>query len=286
MSYFIQKLLVFVLIFSSVSLFTWTAIQLIQSGIKEYEDRYVAKASKSLAEMFIFQDVRQLFLLNVIVTIFLLFIGLLITRNVVYIMLFGCVGFLVPRVMIWRTKKKRLKQFEAQLVDGLVVLANALRSGLNLIQAIEILEREMEPPISQEFGLVIREYRIGVNIEDALDHLAKRVPNEDLKLLVTSINIVLGMGGNLMEIFETMADIIGERSKLEGKTKALTSQGKLQGLVVGFLPTFIGIIMYFMDPASIMRLFTSMTGNSALGVMFGLQITGFIFIKKITNVEV
>jgi len=286
MDYVFDRLLIFIFTFVSVSVMVWAGFKLLQAGLKEYEKHYVEKTSSTLAEMFIFQDARKVFVLNLIVTVLFLLVGFVLFRNVVYVVLFGVIGFAIPRALIWRAKKRRLERFASQLVDGLIVLSNALRSGLNLIQAIETLEQEQEPPISQEFGLVIRENLIGVSIEEALENLAKRVPNEDLKLLVTSINIVRGMGGNLTEVFDSMANVIRERVRLEGRTKALTAQGRLQGIVVGFLPLVLGLIMYVMDPPSMERMFTSPIGNVALGLMFAMQVIGYVIIRRVTTIEV
>ena len=286
MSYLLQKTLIYCLIFVSVSFFIWAASRLFMDGFEGYGKTYMNKASRALSEMYIFQDARKIFLFNMAITGFFFIIGLIVSQSFFAGVLFGVFGFFTPRFFISYLRKKRYQQFEAQLVDGLLVLSNALRSGMNLVQAIETVEQEMEPPISQEFGLVIRENRLGVNIEEALENLAKRIPSEDLSLLVTSINIVHGMGGNLMEIFDSMAEVIRERNKLKGKTDALTSQGKLQGIIVGLMPTVIGIIMYFMDPPAMQRMFTTAIGIISIGIMFGLQITGFFILKKITTIRV
>lgn len=286
MSYLLQKTLIYCLIFVSVSFFIWAASRLFMDGFEVYGKSYMNRASKALNEMYIFQDARKIFLFNMAITGFFFLIGLMVSQSFFAGVLFGVFGFFTPRFFISYLRNKRYQQFEAQLVDGLLVLSNALRSGMNLVQAIETLEQEMEAPISQEFGLVIRENRLGVNIEEALENLAKRVPSEDLSLLVISINIVHGMGGNLMEIFDSMAEVIRERNKLKGKTDALTSQGKLQGIIVGLMPTVIGVIMYFMDPTAMQRMFTSAIGIVSIGVMLGLQITGFFILKKITTIRV
>ena len=286
MDYDLQNITIYTLVFVSVSLLAWVAALFIQKVLGEYEKFYVQDISETLSALFIFQDPRKLFVLNMVITVIFLLIGAALTRNFLYALLAGAFGFVIPRFLIWRAKKKRLERFANQMVDGLVVLSNALRSGQNLTQAIETLEFEMGPPISQEFGLVTREYKIGVSLEKALENMVKRVPNDDLRLMVTAINVVLGLGGNITEVFDTIAHVIRERSKIEGKTKSLTSQGKLQAVVVGLMPTFLGIIMYLMDPLSIQRMFQTLMGNIALAVMFTLQICGYLAIRKIVSIEV
>lgn len=282
----IQKLIIYALIFLSAGLLAWVVAKFVQKLFGEYEKRYVEQATKTLSALFIFQDARKLFILNVAVTLLLALIGFALTRNILYTGLFAAVGFAIPRVLIWRAKQKRLDKFAEQLVDGLVVMSNALRSGQNLTQALETLELEMSPPISQEFGLVTREYKIGVGLEEALENLTRRIANEDLRLMVTAINVVLSLGGNITEVFDSIAHVIRERAKIEGKTRILTSQGKLQGLVVGLLPTFLGGVMYVMDPSTMERMLSSIIGNIALAVMVALQITGYLMIRKITTIEV
>ncbi len=282
----LSKLLIFVLVFSASTLFIWASTVLVDAWLKEYEKHFVESTSKTLTGMFIFMDPHKLFLFNIVITIIFILLGLIVTRNPLYLILFGAVGFSIPKFLIWQAKKRRLEKFAVQLVDSLMVLSNSLRSGMNLVQAIEVLETEQEPPISQEFGLVLREVRLGVSVMDALKNLAKRMPNDDLQLMVASMNIVLGMGGNLTEIFDSMANIIRERSKIELKTKSLTSQGKLQGLVVGMLPTGLGFLMFFMDPSMMKYMLTSILGNLAIAAMFTLQIVGYILIRKISTIEV
>lgn len=282
----ISKILIFVLVFFAATLLVWAATVLIDIWLKEYEKQFVADTSKSLSGMFIFMDPHKLFMFNIVITIAFVLLGLIVTRNPIYLALFGAIGFSIPKFLIWQVKKKRSEKFAIQLVDSLAVLSNSLRSGMNIIQAIEVLEVEQEPPISQEFGLVLREVRLGVSIMDALKNLVKRMPNDDLQLMVASMNIVLGMGGNLTEIFDSMAHVIRERSKIELKTKSLTSQGKLQGLIVGLLPTGLGFLMFFMDPAMMMYMVTTILGNIAIAAMFTLQIIGYLLIRKITTIEI
>lgn len=282
----VPKLLIFLLVFCSVSLIVWAATILVTAALKDYEKRFVSATSSTLSGMFIFMDPHKLFVFNIVITVLFLVIGLVFTRNLIYLILFGAVGFSIPKVLIWRSKRKRFEKFAGQLVDSLTVLSNSLRAGLNIVQAIEVLESEQEPPISQEFGLVLREIKLGVPVADALKNLTKRIPNDDLLLMVASTNIVLGMGGNLREIFDSMADVIRERSKIEMKTKALTSQGKLQGLIVGLLPTALGVLMFIMDPPMMARMVTTTMGNFAIAAMFTMQIIGYLLIKRITTIEV
>jgi len=280
------RIIISVLVFGAVSLAMWAAAIFLESSFKEYEQRFVASTSKTLSGMFIFMDPHKLFVMNIIITGIFILCGLVFTRNILLLAVFGAVGFSLPRIWIHQIKKRRLEKFGDQLVDSLMVLANGLRSGLSLVQSIEVLENEQDPPISQEFGLVLREIKLGVPVVEALKNLTQRVPNEDLMLMVASMNIVIGTGGNLREIFDSMADVIRERSKIELKTRTLTSQGKLQGLIVGLLPIGLGGIMFLMDPRMMHYMFSTAMGVLAIAGMLTLQVVGYLMIRKITTIEV
>jgi tight adherence protein B len=277
---------IYVLSFAAAAVVAGLMAAIAQDLLQAYESHYVESVSRSLSAMFIFQDPRRLFLFNIVITLVFLLGAVLLTRNLIYIAGITVIGFSIPRLLIWRARRKRLDQFAQQFVDGLTILSNALRSGQNLIQSFTTLELETSAPISQEFGLAMREYRVGVSIEEALENLVQRVPNEDLKLMVTAINVVLAQGGNLAEIFESIAKVIRERTKLEGKTKTLTSQGKLQGIIVGLLPTFLGAVMYMMDPATMRLMFSSLIGNISLAVMVAFQVVGYLLIRKVISIEI
>jgi tight adherence protein B len=235
--------------------------------------------------MFIYMDPKRLFYLNVTVTLMMMLVTFCLIRNPFIMAGIGVLCFFLPKFWIHMQKILRISKFESQLVDTIVMMASALRSGMNVFQAIELIEKEQDPPISQEFGLVLREYKVGVHLEDALENLAGRVANNDLNIWVICMNSVLDTGGNLTEMLDTLAYVIRERKKLDLKIKSATAQGKMQALVVTLLPLGIGLMMYWMDPPMMMRMFNTALGVIMLGVMVTLQVLGFIMIRKITTLE-
>jgi len=189
--------------------------------------------------------------------------------------------FVVRRMWIWRVQK-----FEDQMLDGLAFLSNGLKSGLSVIQAMEMVKEELPNPISQEFGVVLGEQRLGIQLEDALLNLEKRLDTEDVQILVTSINILRQSGGNLAETFDTIAHTIRERKKVEGKIKSITAQGVAQGVIICIMPFALAAALYFIDPELISRLWTTGLGWVFIGIMLILQTFGAVMIKKIVTIEV
>lgn len=279
------KILILLPAFLSFGLLSWIAAGIITETIHKYEKVYVERTSRTLAGMFLFMDVKRLFYLNLIVMLVFLSCAAFVSRNPLIIAAAGGGGYFLPKIWLKVLRQKRLTKFEDQLVDSVMMMSNAMRSGMNILQAIHMVEREQDPPISQEFGLVLREYKVGVHLEEAFENLADRIPLEDLYLIVSSVNMAMESGGRLTEMLDKLAHVIQKRRKLEGKLKVMTAQGRLQAAVVTILPFFLGYSMYLIDPVMMTRMVTSTWGIIMLGVMVTLQMMGFVTIRKITTLE-
>ncbi|MFN7142517.1 MAG: type II secretion system F family protein [Myxococcota bacterium] len=196
------------------------------------------------------------------------------------------VGYRLPRYVVETMWENRIARFEDQLLDALAFMSNGLKSGLSLLQAMDMVREELPNPISEEFALMLNEQRLGVPLEDALIALERRIGTEDIQIIVTSINILRTSGGNLSETFDTVADTIRERKKVTGRIKSLTAQGVAQGVIIVFMPFVLGFILWLMDPILISRLWTTWLGWVLIFVMLGLQTAGAWMIKRIVKVQV
>jgi tight adherence protein B len=195
-------------------------------------------------------------------------------------------GYRLPRFVVETLWERRVATFEDQLLDALAFMSNGLKSGLSLLQAMDMVREELPNPISEEFGLMLNEQRLGVPLEDALVALEKRVGTEDIQIVVTSINILRQSGGNLSETFDTVATTIRERKKVQGRIASLTAQGVAQGVIIVFMPFVLGFILWMMDPVLISRLWTTWLGWVLIFAMLTLQTIGAWMIRKIVKVQV
>ncbi|MBI4404924.1 MAG: type II secretion system F family protein [Deltaproteobacteria bacterium] len=195
-------------------------------------------------------------------------------------------GWKLPRLAISILHRRRVRKFVLQMVDGLSLMSNAMRSGLNVPQALQIVSDELPNPISQEFNLVLSQNKLGVSLEDALTNLSVRMPNDDIEMFTTSVNILKETGGNLAETFDSIAHTIRERIKVESKIAAMTAQGVYQGIIVVIMPFALGGILYLIDPERIAPMFTTIPGWVLLTFMITLQIVGGFSIWKIVRVRV
>ena len=203
------------------------------------------------------------------------------------------VGFLLPRFWLGRRKSSRLNAFNKQLPDTITLIANALRAGSSFLQAIELVVRESRPPISTEFGRVIREVNLGLAFDVALENMVRRVKSDDLELMATAISIQHTVGGNLAEILDSIAFTIRERVRIKGEIRTLTAQQRLSGYVVGFLPIGLAGFLFIAAPGFMEPMFDNRV--AVLGLPLGVIILfiggfsmfmGFMFIRKIVDIEV
>lgn len=195
-------------------------------------------------------------------------------------------GWSLPLLIVKFIYEKRCTQFVDQMVDGLTIMANGIKSGSNALQSMERVTEIMGGPMSQEFRQVITQHQFGQSFEEALQDLGDRIPRPDVQMFVTAVNILKETGGNLAETFETIVITIRERQKVEKKIQALTAQGLMQGLIVTMIPFILAMVFFVIDPAYIKPMFTTTLGLVLLVGMLGLQIIGGVMIKKIVTIKV
>ena len=195
-------------------------------------------------------------------------------------------GWQIPKYVTQYLYKKRSALFVNQMVDGLTLLANGVRSGLTVPQSMERVVENLPAPINQEFGLVLSQMRLGLSLEEALNNLGERIPMPDVQMFVTTVNILKETGGDMSETFSIIVETIRERQKVEKKIEALTAQGLIQGIIMTSVPFVLLIGFLLFDPSYIMPMFTTTFGIIMLLTMLALQIIGGVVIKKVVTIKV
>jgi tight adherence protein B len=195
-------------------------------------------------------------------------------------------GFIAPRLFLKWRQTRRLNAFNDQLGDTITLLANSLRSGYSLLQSMEMVGRELSPPMSEEFQRVTREIGLGLGNEEALDNLLRRIDSDDLDMMITAINIHHEVGGNLSEILDTIGHTIRERVRIKGEIRTLTAMARYSGYMVSVLPVAVAGLLFVMNPDYMSTLWKDPCGvrmivASAIGM--GL---GWVIIRQIVNIKV
>ncbi len=257
-----------------------------RTAYRRYQWAFQKEAKERLSEFFLFFDPAQLWFANLLLCAGLtLFIYML--SGVLWLAgAAGAVTLLAPQFVIARWRRRRLARFDEQLPDLLAALAAALRAGSGVQAALRHIVLQAPAPLAQEFGLMLREQRMGVSFEQALASLHGRVPTEGTGLVVSSLKIAVHSGGNLAETLERIAGTLRARLHLLAKVHALTSQGRLQAWVMSCLPFALMLVLERLDPDSMAYLWNTPAGWAVLGVVVGLELTGALFIRRIVGIDV
>ncbi|WP_434341193.1 type II secretion system F family protein [Motilimonas cestriensis] len=258
----------------------------LMQATEKYQTSVEAHANVTLAEMFLFIEPSKLIKLNIASTIASFIFVALVSGNIVVALLVATFISLAPRVVYKKLKERRIKKFIFQLPDALLTLSNSLKAGSSLNMALESLSKEQPPPLSQELGLVLREIRLGVEFDQAFLNLENRMQLQELSLVVSAMVISKEIGGNLAEVLATLSNTLRRKLEMEGKIDALTSQGKLQGIVMTGLPVFIIAALYHIEPETMSLLTEHPVGWAVLGVSSVLLMFGYKVIQKIVTIDV
>jgi tight adherence protein B len=251
--------------------------------------KFGQKWRRQLARADIKLTVAEFFAIHIVTTIIGFGGGyfVLFSNDIVMSIIAGFIGFFAPRIYVARTISKRLISFETQLPDTLGLWVNALRSGYSVLQAMEAIAKDAPEPTATEFKRVVQEVQLGIDTEDALQHLLERVESEDLDLVVTAVNIQREVGGNLAEILEVISGTIRERIKLKGEIRVLTSSGRITGYLISFLPIGLALFLNLINPGFMNPMFENrLCGWPMLGAGLALIGIGTAIIQKIIDIDI
>jgi tight adherence protein B len=198
----------------------------------------------------------------------------------------GVIGFFGPRIYLRLRQRRRLNQFNDQLGDAINQMANGLRAGYSVMQAMDSVAQELPAPISTEFRRVVQEMQLGLSMEQALSNMLRRIDSEDLDLMITAINVQREVGGNLADILDVINFTIRERVRIKGEVRTLTAQGRASAYVITFLPVGLTLLLLVLNREYVMKLFTDVCGWIMVGTGILLIASGAFALMKITNIEV
>lgn len=252
----------------------------------QYRETFTEQARFNLADMFMFMDTQKLFYANAAALFILPAVVWLATDNLLLaVITIGLLIFL-PRKMYTLMRQRRIDKIQQQLPDGLMMVASSMRAGLGFAPSLEGLARDIDPPLAQEFALILREQRMGVKPDDALENFNKRVPIQDVTLFVSAVGISREVGGNLAESMATLSDTLRRRLIMEGKVKALTAQGRLQGIVMAMLPVGLIAFLSFAYPETMHDLYHSYMGWGVMAIAAVMEYLGYRMCRKIMSIDI
>ena len=213
-------------------------------------------------------------------------IAFLVVGQLYWGVVIGIFSSFIPIIVATKSHTNYMTRFDAQLIDGLNLITNAMRAGASFPQALELMVTEGKPPLSEVFGETLREFKLGVPMGEALENTISRVESDDLIMAVIAINIARETGGNLGDILANITATMRERRNLKGKVVALTAQGKAGGMVVAGMPFLLLIVMNLLEREMMEPFLNSLFGNVVMTVVMVMVAMGWFIISKIIDIKV
>lgn len=274
----------------------WLIISSFAEGARSAADTYEDEMARTLESMFLFVPARRLVELGWMAAGVVFMVAMLpfcrleppwvLPVGIAVALVLAAGAFCLPRVVVNWLRTRRLERFNLQLLEALPMMANALRAGFSINQAFESVAEGTDAPMSQEISLFLQQLRVGVSFSEALAALDERVGSEDLTLVCTAIDIARRSGGNLTEIFDSIAETIRARLRIHQHVRTLTAQGRLQGLIIGAMPFLLGIGMAIFKPNLMLPFLGSLIGVITVVAVTLMVALGGLLIRKIVNIDV
>ena len=267
-------------------IFCWLFLVYYYDRLEEFKEAYTQTTANRFSDLFMFVDMQKLLAgygAVLVVVPLLTWIGAdsFIPAIGVLVLI-----ILAPHFILKTLWQRRIKKIEQQLPDALLMMSGAMKSGASLSQAIDNVARDGEPPLSQEFSLYIRQRKLGVKVETAMDNMEQRIQLEDFSMLLAAVRISREVGGNLADTLDSLAETLRQKLTMEGKIASLTAQGRMQGIVMSLLPLILMGVLMKLEPKAMGMMFNTKLGLVVFGLVIAMQILGYLSIRKITNIDV
>src|SRR3989338_6331377 len=268
------------LIFGSVTIAGLATYPPLLTNVKLYVDRRATDARIQLDDIFVNLSQYRLKFLYAAAPLVLGLVFWLVSGQWLAAVVGFSLGLVVPKLTVPFVKAKRNKLFHTQLVDGLLLLSSCLRAGLSMLQSFTVIAEEMPAPINQEFGLILKETRMGINLDEAMTHFKQRMPSADTGLFGTAVLVARERGGDVTAIFARLVETLRERKKIREKIKTLTFMARMQAIVKGLLPIGFSYTVLKIDPNHFTFFLHDPVGKLLLVGIIILQMLGaYLFIR-------
>jgi len=254
------------------------------------DSEWASRAEQDLARANVQLRVGEYLLIRIGLGVVVFFIISLITQFHIVGVIGGALAavalyMLVP-AFLHQLRNRRLKAIEKQLVELLPALSSSLRAGFAIQQGMELAAEQLGPPLADELALLINDTNLGSTLDQALLDMGERVGSTDLDMIITAILVQRSSGGNLSEIMDTTAHTLRERERIRGEIQTLTASQRFAGAILSVYPAAVGLLLLALVPSIWLDMFTDTLGQILLGIALGLQLIGFLLIRRVTQIEI
>ena len=265
----------------SIALLFWLVHRILTSAWCKYRDTLNMETETQLAEMFVFIDLSLLWPLLVALAVVVGFLVWLLGDSVALSAFVALSVLTIPRAALARARNARATRLDRQLPDALRMIAGSLAAGASFSSALNAIAKELHPPLSQELLLVLREQRVGIPLQDALNNFRLRVQTDSVSQVTTLLRVGVESGGALSMLIERLASSLEANQHIGLKVDMLTTQGKMQALIIGVLPIMLLMVLCWIDSAAMYLALSTSAGRLVLVLIVMLEVLGAVWLRAI-----
>ncbi len=275
-----------ILVLCSVILISFSLLPVIVQKLQSWQSQQEVVFAKEMDKMFYDKSPKNIVMLYFVLPLIFGPAGYFLLKSPVFMGLGVLIGIAIPNLILKTRYRLRIRKFNDQLLDAISMLSSCIKGGLSLLQGLEVLVEEMPVPINQELGLVVRENRMGIPLEECLKRLGKRMDIEELNLVINALLVARETGGELPKVFSRLTVTIRDNRKLRESIKTLTLQGRMQGVIMSFLPIAFVAWVLSVNKHHFDIMLTSDMGRLLLIIAVVLQAVGMVLIRIFSKIEV
>jgi len=282
-----MRLAISLIVFAAAGSFVWSLFNGLMLWLRRKEEEF----ARRLNELFYFDFSPRLAAQLSLASVFSFGLFFWLVFQSIFVALLGAVlGFFLPKLLMDALRVQRKRKLERQLSDAILTIASGVRAGLNLVQALRLVEQNHPSPVCQEVGLILREYEHGLAIEDALGNAAARLASPNYRLVFSALRTSRKKGGDVAETLDRIAESLREIHRLEEKVKATTAQGRYSAMVMGLMPFVVAGILWMIDAEGFNMaaefIATDWRGHVLFLIIVGLIAAGFAWIWRVVDIDV
>lgn len=201
------------------------------------------------------------------------------------IIISGLLGFFLLDIYFKFSDYVKKRQVEQELLNAIIIMNNAFRSGRSTMQAIEIVAEELKGPIKQEFKKMHLEISYGLSLDVVFDRFSKRVESEEVSYITSSLSILNKTGGNIIKVFSSIEKMLFNKRKLKQEMKSLTSSASMISKILLFMPFIFVIFITLLNPDYFVPLINTTMGNVILCLIIIIYAVYAYVVNRIMKVR-
>ena len=195
------------------------------------------------------------------------------------------VGFFIPDVFLVIKQKRKQKQIEEDLFKAVLIMSNAFKSGRSIMQAVEIVYKELDGPISEEFKKMYIDLTYGLELDVVFDRLSSRIKLDETKYMASSLVILNKTGGNIVKVFSSIERSFFERKKLNDELKSVTALSSFVFKILVAIPFIIFIMIYILNPSYFVPLVTTIIGKVLLIIILLIYVLYIVIVRRLIRIR-